>query len=148
MAQQSCPALQHKQHKRCPVCLLVVDITCDHAKHWHTHTHRDPKLVLTRMHSTCMYMYCFACMALLVTRRYNTCPPFSSFFQVDQPNFWDQVYKVQTERDIYEWYGLGPLLISVLSLVSLVSLERIAWSSSNCPKQIQDKWVCLKIVYP
>lgn len=52
----------------------------------------------------------------------NTCLPFSSFFQVDQPNFWDQVYKVQTERDIYEWYGLGPLLISALSLVSL---ERI-----------------------
>eukprot|EP00435_Cladocopium_sp_Y103_P027781 s2356_g6.t2 len=29
------------------------------------------------------------------------------YASVDQPNFWDQVYKVQTERDIYEWYGLG-----------------------------------------
>lgn len=29
--------------------------------------------------------------------------------QVDHPNFWNQVYKLQTERDIYEWYGLSPL---------------------------------------
>jgi hypothetical protein len=105
-----------------------------------THTQRHQ----ASSYTYAQYMYCFACMALLVTRtwtsfyRITLACLFHPFFQVDQPNFWDQVYKVQTERDIYEWYGLGPLLISALSLVSL---ERIfAWSSSNCPKQIQDKW--------
>ena len=32
------------------------------------------------------------------------------YHSVDEAGFWDQVYKTQTERDIYEWYGLGQKL--------------------------------------
>lgn len=47
--------------------------------------------------------------------------------QVDQPKFWDEVYERQTDRDIYEWYGLGHELghESVISHDSLF----ILWQS-------------------
>lgn len=35
--------------------------------------------------------------------------------EVDEAGFWDEVYKTQTERDIYEWYGLGDKLSDHMS---------------------------------
>eukprot|EP00434_Breviolum_minutum_P014113 symbB.v1.2.012444.t1/scaffold860.1/size157271/13 len=70
-----------------------------------------------------------ACMCLAVLAENG-----DVYQSVDHPNFWNQVYKLQTERDIYEWYGLSYDRLRPYFVDALV--DALVYSTHSMPSKL------------